>query len=78
MDDFDLRDLLSPPLRHCTESQSNPASHKEPAGDPMVLGMAYVRDQKWEDLYDADEAFHYGTIFRALNYPFLGRGGDQK
>lgn len=78
MDDFDLRDLLSPPLRHCTESQSRPAPHIDPPHEPMVLGMAYVRPQKWEDLYEPEDALQCGTIFRKLNYPFMGRGGSKE
>ncbi len=78
MDDFDLRDLLSPPLRHCAENQGRPATHKEPSLEPMVLGMAYVRPQIWEDLYDPEDAFRNGTIFRGLNYPFMGRGGNKE
>lgn len=78
MDDFDLRDMLSPPLRHCTDGQSHPAPHKETAKEPMVLGMAYVRNQEWEDLYEPEVALKNGTIFRQLNYPFMGKGGDQR
>ncbi|MBQ7095815.1 MAG: spore coat associated protein CotJA [Clostridia bacterium] len=44
----------------------------------MVLGMAYVRPQIWEDLYDTEDAFRNGTIFRGLDYPFMGRGGNKE
>ena len=75
MDDFDLRDLLSPPLRFQAEwtdrnavSRNNP----RPAADPMVLAMAYVPNQVWKDLYEPAEALDRGTIFRQLDLPFEG------
>lgn len=38
----------------------------------LSLAMAYVPPQEWEDLYDADIGFHRGTIFQALDKPFIG------
>lgn len=78
MDDFNLRDMLSPPLRHCTDGQVTPVPYKETPKEPMVLGMAYVPPQTWEDLYEPEEALRNGTIFRALNYPFMGKGGEKR
>ena len=75
MDDFNLRDLLAPPLRHCCDQQAPSAPHKDHAKIPMVLGMAYVLDQPWKDLYEEEEAFKKGTIFRDLDYPFMGGKG---
>ena len=76
MDDFDLRDLLSPPLRFQAEwREKNPAYHKpqeHPAADPMVLAMAYVPNQTWQELYEPQEGFPRGTIFRQLDLPFEG------
>lgn len=37
------------------------------------LAMSYVPWQKWENLYQPDEGFHNGTIFKDLNLPFTGR-----
>lgn len=39
------------------------------------LAMAYVPLQRWEALYDAQEGFGQGTIFMALDKPFLGKAG---
>ena len=41
----------------------------------MPLGMAYVPWQEWCSLYEADKAFHRGTIFEELDKPFRGIGG---
>lgn len=37
------------------------------------IGMTYVPMQQWRELYQPDEGFHQGTIFKELDYPFLGR-----
>ena len=41
------------------------------------LAMAYVPMQKFADLYEPDKALEAGTLFAALDKPFLGakRGG---
>lgn len=39
------------------------------------LAMAYVPWQTWRDIYEADKGFHYGTIFKELNMPFVGKRG---
>ena len=39
-----------------------------------IIGICYVPMQKWEQIYDEDTAFSTGTIFPALNLPFLGGG----
>ncbi len=73
MDDFDLRDLLSPPLLHRSDLAANSAVHhihRDP--DPMVLAMGYVPNQSWKDLYEPAEAFCRGTLFRQLDLPFEG------
>ena len=38
------------------------------------LAICYVPVQEWEQIYDEDTAFSTGTIFPALNKPFLGGG----
>ncbi len=45
------------------------------ASQKMVLAMAYVPWQRWENLYELDQALMAGTIFADLNKPFRGRGG---
>jgi len=44
----------------------------------MVLAMAYVPWQKWQNIYDAEKSFCRGTIFQDLDLPFRGIGGCQK
>jgi hypothetical protein len=40
---------------------------------PQVsLAMLYVPSQRWEKLYSEEEALARGTLFRALDLPFLG------
>lgn len=36
------------------------------------LAMAYVPFQKWEEPYDRETALSRGTIFPALDKPFIG------
>lgn len=41
------------------------------------LAMAYVPWQQFRDLYESDEALHWGTIFRELNKPFRTCAGGR-
>ncbi len=41
-------------------------------GEKMTLAMAYVPVQEWGDLYTEDAALQNGTLFPALDKPFLG------
>lgn len=45
----------------------------KPCGMPS-LAMSYVPWQQWGNLYQADEGYHQGTIFKDLNMPFTGKG----
>ncbi len=38
----------------------------------VSLAMMYVPYQRWEKLYSEEEALERGTLFRALDLPFLG------
>ncbi len=58
---------IPPELLYC----SNPAATDQLNG--MALAMAYVPWQSYRNLYCAAEGFHKGTIFKELNYEFLGR-----
>ena len=40
--------------------------------EKMVIGMAYVPVQKWENLMEPEEALSRGTQFRDLDKPFFG------
>ena len=37
------------------------------------LAISYVPMQKWQNLYQPDEALRCGTIFKDLSLPFTGR-----
>lgn len=41
----------------------------------QLIGMVYTPVQGWHDVYDLDQAFTRGTIFKELDLPFLGEGG---
>lgn len=41
-------------------------------GDGMTLAMAYVPSQPFGDLYSAEEGLSRGTLFAALDKPFVG------
>lgn len=67
-------------MNSCKNSQTMPYGRgtcpgEKPAMNRMdrPLGMTYVPVQKWRDLYQPEEAFQYGTIFKELNLPFTGR-----
>lgn len=51
--------------------------HEETQGSmdfaDFPLGMAYVPWQPWDNLYDNKTGFIKGTIFKDLDYDFLGR-----
>ncbi|MBR5264538.1 MAG: spore coat associated protein CotJA [Clostridia bacterium] len=38
----------------------------------ISLAMSYVPNQPFENLYDEKEALAQGTLFRSLNFPFVG------
>ncbi|MBE6648199.1 MAG: spore coat associated protein CotJA [Ruminococcaceae bacterium] len=40
----------------------------------ISLAMAYVPFQRWQNIYDVDDAFGAGTLFADLDKPFLGYG----
>ena len=72
MDDFDLRDLLAPPLRMRSDLPTPPVPDKDPHGEPIVLAMSYVPTQKWQELYEPEEGLPRGSVFRQLDLPFEG------
>lgn len=39
----------------------------------LPIGMTYVPMQKWKDIYQLEDGFQCGTIFKELNLPFTGR-----
>ncbi len=42
--------------------------------DHMAPGMCFVPWQKWQDVYEIDQAINCGTIFKELYKPYIGRG----
>lgn len=44
----------------------------------VSLAMAYVPYQPFNNLYDNDAGFDRGTIFKALDLPFMGGKGVRK
>lgn len=72
MDDFDLRDLLSPPLRYQSDLPPKPQCHPPIEQGNQFLAMAYVHSQPWAQIYSAEEGLHRGTIFQQLDLPFEG------
>lgn len=39
----------------------------------LALAMAYVPDQEWNEVYALDVGLCRGTIFPALDKPFIGK-----
>ena len=37
------------------------------------LGMVYAPIQEFEGIYDLDKALEAGTVFKALDLPFMGK-----
>ena len=56
-----------------TPGPSDPCQERP---DCMVLAMAYVPMQKFEDLYNPEVGFDRGTVFRRLDLPYLGEALD--
>ena len=38
----------------------------------ISLAMSYVPNQAFENLYDEPTAFSRGTLFKSLDFPFVG------
>ncbi len=59
------------PIIPCESEQPEP---REAMCDSMVLAMSYVLKQEFADLYEPDNGFRQGTVFAALDKPFLAGG----
>lgn len=46
----------------------------KPHNKCQELAMAYVKMQKWQELYETEHGFTCGTIFTELDLPFMGKG----
>ena len=56
----------------CNEKSPCTSGNDPLAG--MSLAMVYSPEQAFENLYESDEGLSHGTIFKALDMPFLGDG----
>ena len=72
MDDFNLRDMLAPPMRHRAEPMMQAESHLHMPMAEQRLAMGYVPVQVWRELYEPSAGFPRGTIFKELDLPFKG------
>lgn len=60
-------------LLHLTgESVSRPEATTPCPHGARPLAMVYSPTQEWRDLYDNEMGHDRGTIFRELEFPFLG------
>lgn len=50
----------------------------QPPQQKMMLAMAYVPWQRWQNPYEYEEGLKAGTIFPDLNLPFLGAQGGMR
>ena len=48
-------------------------AERDTAMPKKTLAMAYIVDQVWRDLYDTEQGFSVGTLFRELHFPYTGR-----
>ena len=62
-------DMLPTPA---PETKPDHGANTRPFTQPMVLAMCYVPGQLWNDVYDPDVGLCRGTIFPALDKPFIG------
>ena len=61
-----------------TGSAPTPRNREMVSDENFALAMAYVPMQQFEETYDPEQALDNGTLFPALNKPFLGRWGEPK
>ena len=54
------------------KAQGMQTAPEDDARGRMSLAMAYLPDQKFEDLYELPEALTRGTLFAQLDLPFHG------
>lgn len=46
--------------------------HRDILDKDVPLAMSYVPMQEWQKLYSEEEGFCRGTIFKELDFPFVG------
>ena len=62
------------PMERRMDPQGQMPQNQMQQMQPMVVGMAYVPWQRWQQPYALEEGFPVGTIFPDLNLPFTGYG----
>ena len=55
----------------CCDAEIRP----QPPQQTMMVAMAYVPWQRWQQPYDYERGFQTGTIFPDLDLPFTGYQG---
>ena len=64
------------PTGHATPAMSGGCTCPVPKPESgRSLALAYVPDQKFENLYPAADALRHGTLFAALDLPYCAGGG---
>ena len=59
-------------ILHLLGAQQANASVSEAPCGARPLAMVYAPVQEWRDLYDNEAGHERGTIFKELDFPFLG------
>ena len=71
------RERMPMPNKPCEmerrEMSNRPCEMERHNMEGISLAMAYVPWQRWGNLYQPEEGFHCGTIFKDLDLPFTGR-----
>ena len=65
-------ELLGVLIRRDEEADPDTASTPSAFPKETPLAMAYVPFQKWEKPYDPEAGLCRGTLFQALDNPFIG------
>lgn len=68
------RPVPIPCMEHTAQSSNSCRIPRDPM-DGMVIAMAYVPWQKWQNISEVCRGMEQGTIFEELNKPFCGKGG---
>lgn len=78
MQNYYQRPPMRPPYQNTQPAFHGPGakgSCPKDKADGFPLAMAYVPWQRYSDPYPVCKAFVRGTIFEALDKPFMGKGG---
>ena len=69
-----MENIINETAKHSLMNQADINDMHDNKNRWEIIGICYVPMQKWEQIYDEDTAYSAGTIFPALNLPFLGGG----